>query len=259
MYQCAACGWLASWQYVHCQDCGAGPGAMLPLDPRRSDGSQSPVDKPVDIPRLGESAGPPVARHPTGVFAVDQALGGGLVAGQTILLAGEPGAGKTTLALLAAERYAGDQALYVTAEETIDQVQDRYVRLGVTQIRAVHDNDPVRIEELAHRHARALLVVDSLNRLVDPQLDGAPGSPSQIKNAATILAERWAKSTGVPVILIGHLTWKDRFQGPRTVEHMVDTVWYYERTDDDTVRALDVTKCRWAGARRWRIALEDLA
>jgi DNA repair protein RadA/Sms len=256
-FRCAACGWSAPRQYVHCQSCGAGPGAMRPTDDDRSGAPRDPVDNAVDIPRLADVAGEAGPRHPTGLAPIDQALAGGFAPGQVILLAGEPGAGKTTLALLAAEHGAGDQALYVTAEETLEQVKARYLRLGVARVRVAYELDPVRIEELAHRGARQLLIVDSLNQLQDPAVSARPGSPSQLKAAATIFV-RWAKATGVPVVLLGHLTWEDHLQGPRTIEYLVDTVWYYDRTDDADVRMLEVRKCRFAGARRVTIAREDL-
>lgn len=255
MFQCQACGWEAPRQFEYCQECGAGPGAMLSTGvPTLSPGRRGELLE--DVPRLAEISAS-VRHRPTGVALIDGALGGGLVDGQAILVAGAPGSGKTSVTLLTAERFAGDRVLYATSEEALEQVKVRFAGLAVSQIRVVHEADPVRIEELAHRWARALLVVDSLNRLQDPALSAAPGSPSQIKACASILV-RWAQTVGVPVVLIGHVTWDDRFQGPRTVEHLVDTVCYYERTESDTVRLLDVQKNRFGPAGRVRIPFDEL-
>ncbi len=211
-----------------------------------------------EIPRLEEVVGD-IVHTPTGLALVDRALGGGVVPGQTILLVGPPGAGKTTLILLAAEQLAGDRGLYVTAEETLEQVRARFAGVGVGRIRAWQETDPLRIEELAHAWAREILIVDSVNRLHDPGLAAAPGTPSQIKSSAGILL-RWAKTAGVPLVLVGHVTWADRFQGPRTLEHLVDTVLYYERVESlaDDVRILHVAKNRFGPAVSVRIHVDEL-
>lgn len=242
-FRCQACGWEAPLEFVYCQDCGA-PGAMKAERPPVNDMRSSAPPELEVPPRLSEISGA-IAYDPTGVAAFDRALGGGLVLGQTILLAGAPGAGKTTLILVAAERYAGERGLYVTSEETAERIKGRVEGLGVTEIRVARATDPVKIEELADRWARGILIVDSLNELEDPSLPTLPGSPSQVKLCAGILL-RWARRTQVPLVLIGHVTWEERFQGPRTIEHLVDTVLYYERDPEtDDQRALQVRKNRF--------------
>jgi len=209
-------------------------------------------------PRLGEVSGA-ILYTPTGLAPFDVALGGGVVPGQTVLLAGTPGAGKTTLILVVAERLAGESGLYVTSEETPERIKARVAGLDVTQIRVAQESDPVRIEELADRWARGILVVDSLNQLADPSLPTLASSPSQLKLCAGILL-RWSHRAQVPLVLVGHVTWEEQFQGPRTIEHLVDTVLYYERDPEgDDGRALQVRKNRFGPVQVVRIPWTAIA
>jgi DNA repair protein RadA/Sms len=200
-------------------------------------------------------------RRPVGIGELDRVLGGGLVAGSVVLLGGEPGIGKSTLLLQAAAGIAGGAAandgdgraatvLYATGEESTSQVRLRASRLGLTSgpvgdsIRVVAETGVGRILELAREEQPGLLVVDSVQTVASEELDGPPGSVGQVREAAQRLIEH-AKSEGVPVILVGHVTKDGTLAGPRTLEHLVDVVLAVEGDRTGGLRLLRATKNRY--------------
>lgn len=203
---------------------------MLPVPTGRDPGRDSTPSGP---PVFAEISATALTRRATGLQELDAGLGGGLVTGQTVLFAGAPASGKTSFLLRAADRIG--EALFVSGEESLEQLRQRGVGIESGRFRSVNETDPLKIEELADRWARALLVVDSVNVLRDPALPAPPDSPSQLKACAAILF-RWAERSGVPVILVAHVTWENRLHGPRNLEHLVDTVCYYRRRRDGSRR-----------------------
>ena len=184
----------------------------------------------------------------SGIDELDRVLGGGLVPGSVTLLGGEPGIGKSTLLLQAAgERAAaGDRVLYVSAEESRQQVRLRAGRLGALDpnLWLVSETSlPVVLGDLAQVDP-ALVVIDSVQALADPQLSSAPGSVGQVRHvAARFVAE--AKRTGVAVVLVGHVTKDGTLAGPRVLEHVVDTVCTFEGERHHALRMLRAVKHRF--------------
>ena len=190
-------------------------------------------------------------RRPVGIGELDRVLGGGLVAGSVVLLGGEPGIGKSTLLLQAAAGIAaGSSVLYATGEESVAQVRLRAGRLGLTtgvaaeRIRVVAETSVDRIVDLARSDLPGLLVVDSVQTVASDELDGPPGSVGQVREAALRLMEL-AKSDGVPVVLVGHVTKDGTLAGPKTLEHLVDVVLSVEGDRTGGLRLVRATKNRF--------------
>jgi DNA repair protein RadA/Sms len=186
--------------------------------------------------------------RPTGVDELDRVLGGGLVAGAVVLLAGEPGVGKSTLLLDVAARAArgGRRVLYVTGEESPGQV-----RLRAERIRALDPNLYLAAESdlgavLGHVDVVApdLLVVDSVQTIASSQIDGAPGGVGQVREVAAALITV-AKDRDIPTVLVGHVTKDGSIAGPRTLEHLVDVVCQFEGDRHSRLRLLRATKNRY--------------
>jgi DNA repair protein RadA/Sms len=185
----------------------------------------------------------------TGIAEFDRVCGGGLVAGSTILVGGDPGIGKSTLLLQAAALLAagGSEAAYITGEEAIDQVRLRAERLGVA-------DSPVRLASAASvrdimaalddQRAPDLVVIDSIQTMYLDTLDSAPGTVSQVRGAAQELIGL-AKRRGLIVVLVGHVTKEGLIAGPRVLEHMVDTVLYFEGERGHQFRILRAVKNRF--------------
>src|SRR5256885_3730063 len=195
----------------------------------------------------GETAGPP--RRLTGIAELDRVCGGGLVAGSTILVGGDPGIGKSTLLLQAAAAFAarGSTAAYITGEEAIDQIRLRAERLGVAD-RPVGLAAASSVRDIADSldsaEAPDLVVIDSIQTMYLDALDSAPGTVSQVRGAAQELIGL-AKRRGFVVVLVGHVTKEGLIAGPRVLEHMVDTVLYFEGERGHQFRILRAVKNRF--------------
>jgi DNA repair protein RadA/Sms len=167
----------------------------------------------------------------TGSFEVDRVLGGGIVPGSVVLLGGDPGIGKSTIALQVSNS-CGDEvspALYCTGEESLEQLALRARRLCCTgaRVRLLVESDVDTLIATIEAERPSLVVVDSVQTLRDAGTSGPPGSVSQVR-AAVLRMSDVAKATGVPVLLVGHVTKEGAIAGPRTLEHMVDVVLYLE-------------------------------
>jgi len=208
--------------------------------------SAPPRPQPLDQPSAQAEE-----RTPTGLGELDRVLGGGLVRGSVILVGGEPGIGKSTLLLQAAHRLAegGHRVLLVSGEESPEQVRMRASRLSAlsphlfllcaTEVedvcQAVDEIDP------------AALIIDSIQTVYSPELDSAPGGVSQVRDCAARL-QALAKERGIPTFLVGHVTKDGTLAGPRVLEHMVDTVLYFEGERYDSLRVLRAAKNRFGSA-----------
>jgi DNA repair protein RadA/Sms len=187
-------------------------------------------------------------RRPTGVDECDRVLGGGLVAGAVVLVAGEPGVGKSTLLLDVAARSArsGRKVLYVTGEESAGQVRLRAERIG-----ALEDSLLVAAETdlgtiLAHvdEVSPDLLLIDSIQAIASAEIEGAPGGVSQVREVASALTQA-AKRGAIPTILVGHVTKDGAVAGPRLVEHLVDVVCQFDGDPHSSLRLLRAVKNRF--------------
>ena len=193
------------------------------------------------------------ARLRTGIGELDRVLGGGVVPGSLVLLGGDPGIGKSTLLLTALERLAavvaGRPILYVTGEESARQVKLRADRLGVTAA-ALHlfpETDAGKVLHAAEQLRPAVLAIDSIQTQYLPELQSAPGTVTQIRET-TARFMAFAKITDTPTFLVGHVTKDGAIAGPRVLEHMVDTVLYFEGGGAHPYRILRAHKNRYGSA-----------
>jgi len=188
---------------------------------------------------------------PTGVVEVDRVLGGGFVSGSVTLVFGPPGVGKSTLLfqVLASVAATGAEVLLASAEESLSQVSGRAGRIGAVpeNLLALAGPDVVAIEAAIVRHQPALVVVDSIQTIADDELPGSAGSLAQVRACVDRLT-RLAKSTGVPVVLVGHVTKDGDLAGPRAIEHLVDTVLSFDGDRHHSLRVLTAVKHRFGPA-----------
>jgi len=187
-------------------------------------------------------------RIPTGIGEFDRVLGGGLVRGSLVLLGGEPGIGKSTLLLQAAGSLAtaGQRIAIACGEESPAQVGSRARRLGMTteNVMLIPETDIVAVEAYALSARPDVVVVDSIQTMFDPALDGAAGGVAQVR-ACTSRLMHLAKVEGITVIVVGHVTKDGSLAGPRVLEHMVDTVLYFEGDRDGAFRIVRAVKNRF--------------
>ncbi len=210
-------------------------------------GAAAPAAPAAAVP-LGSVVGGDALPRATGVGEVDRVLGGGFVDGAVTLVFGPPGVGKSTLLfqVLAAVAARGAEVLLASAEESLAQVSGRAARLGSIpeRLNVLAGNDVGAIEAAMVNRPPALVVVDSIQTICDPGQPGATGSLAQIRDCVDRLT-RLAKSTGIPVVLVGHVTKDGDLAGPRSIEHMVDTVISFEGDRHHALRMLTAVKHRF--------------
>ncbi len=189
-------------------------------------------------------------RIATGLEELDRVLGGGLVLGSVTLLGGDPGIGKSTLLLQAGDALSrAISTVYVTGEESLHQVALRARRLGVVSdsLQLLAETSVETIIERAQQARVRVLVIDSIQTMFAANVESSPGSASQVRESAAALV-RFAKATGVSVLLIGHVTKEGAIAGPRILEHMVDTVLYFESDAGSRFRLVRAVKNRFGAA-----------
>jgi len=188
----------------------------------------------------------PLKRVSAGMGELDRVLGGGLIRGMVVLLGGDPGIGKSTLLLQAADTLAEDGVvLYVSGEESASQIKLRADRLGMkNDIDILCETDLDQIIDEATNTRCSVLIVDSIQTIISEESAGAPASVSQVR-AATARLTRYAKETGVIVLIVGHVTKDGNIAGPRVLEHIVDTVLYFEGDRHEGLRLLRAVKNRF--------------
>jgi DNA repair protein RadA/Sms len=251
-YRCAECGHLAAQWVGRCPSCQAwgsleqaAPVAAAPTRTRVAAGAPTAPAR-----RIADVALDSARSRPTGVSELDRVLGGGLIPGSVVLLAGEPGVGKSTLLLeVAAKAAATGRVLYVTGEESAGQVRLRAERTG-----AVHDELYLAAESdlgaivghIDELHPD-LLVVDSVQTMSTGDADGTPGGVTQTR-AVTVALTGLAKERGLPVVLVGHVTKDGAIAGPRVLEHLVDVVLAFEGDKHSTLRMVRGVKNRFGPA-----------
>ncbi len=188
-------------------------------------------------------------RMPTGIAELDRVLGGGIVPGMVTLVAGEPGIGKSTLLLELAGKAEGN-VVYVAGEESVNQIANRASRLGLKgeNITVLEETDVEEVisvlTSLSTLSNLGLIVIDSIQTLTTEDLTGTAGSIGQVRETASRLAH-FAKQTGTPVFIVGHVTKEGTIAGPRVLEHMVDTVLWFEGERQESLRILRAVKNRF--------------
>jgi DNA repair protein RadA/Sms len=237
--QCAACG---EWNTLVGEAAPSAPRHPKPGAPRavRADSSTSLAAESVtEQPRMA-----------TGSAELDRVLGGGLVVGSVTLIGGDPGIGKSTLMLQAAAALNTiGPVLYATGEESLKQVALRGRRLGLQDAaaRLIAETGVEEIVGVATSLGARVLIVDSIQTMHSDRIDSAPGAVSQLRECTAELV-RFAKATGTAVLLVGHVTKEGQIAGPRVLEHMVDTVLYFESDTGSRYRVLRSVKNRFGAA-----------
>ncbi len=253
-YVCQFCGaGYAKWS-GRCDSCGAWD-AISEETPQSNPPIGSKATKSVGKPGhvvfsdLSDSGDQkPLARRQSGIGELDRVCGGGLAAGSAILVGGDPGIGKSTLLLQLVAALADDAAcVYVTGEEAIDQIRQRAGRLGAKNLKVrLAATGDVRglITSLAEGKPPDVVVIDSIQTMYLDALDAAPGTVSQVRSCAAEII-RFAKASRAVVLLVGHVTKDGQIAGPRVLEHMVDTVLYFEGDRGHQFRILRAVKNRY--------------
>ena len=248
-YSCPECGAVsAKWQ-GQCPGCGAWNTLVESLAEPAAAGAGrfAALAGAAQLQTLSEIEAREEDRLPTGIGEFDRALGGGLVAGGVVLIGGDPGIGKSTLLLQAlAELSAAATALYVSGEESGQQIALRARRLALDtkKLRLLAEINLERIIATLQAEKPQVAVIDSIQTLWSEQLSSAPGSVAQVRECAAQLT-RLAKLSGITVILVGHVTKEGALAGPRVLEHIVDTVLYFEGDTHSSFRLIRAVKNRY--------------
>jgi DNA repair protein RadA/Sms len=246
-YTCSECGGSSPKWLGKCPHCGA----WNTLQEVRAEGNSThrfqSLSGTQPVATLSEIVVAEVPRTPTGQDELDRALGGGIVGGGVVLIGGDPGIGKSTLLLQAADSLSrGLKVLYITGEESGAQVALRARRLGLDgkQVRVLAEIALEKILFALQAEAPDFCVIDSIQTLYSEQLTSAPGSVAQVRECAAQLT-RHAKSAGTSLVLVGHVTKDGTLAGPRVLEHIVDTVLYFEGDTHSSFRLVRAIKNRF--------------
>lgn len=247
-YVCQACGGSSSKWQGQCSDCGAWNTMQeMKLMPERTAHRFSHLAQSSAIVDLSTVQAREIDRMSVGIAEFDRALGGGIVPGGVCLIGGDPGIGKSTL-LLQTLCHLSKQyhTLYVTGEESAEQVAMRAQRLELDtrQVRLMAEIQLELIEQVLEQEKPSIVVIDSIQTLFSGELSAAPGSVSQVRECAARLT-RIAKQYGIALVMIGHVTKDGSLAGPRVLEHIVDTVLYFEGEGDSTYRLIRAMKNRF--------------
>ena len=253
-FVCNECGGQATKWAGQCGDCGAWNSLVENVVPARNKrsgfsemvgggyaGVMSEVCSVNDIESVD------LVRIATGYSELDRVLGGGMVHGSVVLIGGDPGIGKSTLLQQAAAVLSQQlPTLYVTGEESLQQVGMRTQRLGIeaASMRLLAETQVERIIALAEKEKPRVMVIDSIQTIFTELVQSAPGSVSQLRESAAQLVQ-FAKNSGTAMFLVGHVTKEGALAGPRVLEHMVDTVLYFEGETDSRYRVIRAVKNRF--------------
>ena len=250
LYSCTECGGTSPKWQGQCPHCNAWNTLVETVDTPQTQRFESWTSHASRVESLAAVQAEEMPRTSSGMEELDRVLGGGLVAGGVILLGGDPGIGKSTLLLQAlATLGAREKVLYVSGEESPQQIALRAARLQLdaNQVRLLAE---IRLEAilaaLKHEQPR-VAVIDSIQTLYSDQVSSAPGSVSQVRECAAQLT-RIAKQSGITIILVGHVTKEGAIAGPRVLEHIVDTVLYFEGDSHSSYRMIRAIKNRFGAA-----------
>jgi len=245
-YICNQCGYITPKWSGRCPECGNW-NSFEEKFPESSSTSAKSKKEP-DIRKLRDVGGIEVSRFRTGLVELDQVLGGGCVKGSVVLVGGEPGVGKSTIMLQVTSVFSSNDMdiLYVSSEESRSQIKLRADRLHLKNINfdIISTNDFDEVEAAISRHNYDFLVLDSVQTIASDDLKSPAGTVSQVKYITYNLVE-FAKSTGLTVFIVGQVTKEGAIAGPKILEHLVDTVLYFEGDYSKGVRILRAVKNRF--------------
>lgn len=252
-FQCNDCGAEAPKWVGQCPDCMAWNTLQEIVVEKKSsantDRFHEHLTGPSEVCSLGSVDTSETPRQETGLVELDRVMGGGLVTGSVTLIGGDPGIGKSTLllqTLSSLDSASGVPSLYVTGEESTQQVGLRGQRLGLPldALRILTENHLERILAVANKEKAKIIVIDSIQTVYSDVLQSAPGSVAQVRECAAQLV-RFAKQTNTSLFLVGHVTKEGALAGPRVLEHMVDTVLYFEGDSSSRYRVVRAVKNRY--------------
>ncbi|MDP2153184.1 MAG: DNA repair protein RadA [Methylotenera sp.] len=247
IYTCTECGASEPKWQGQCPSCHAWNTLVETIAETASVSRFAPLAETAGLQKLAEVEAAEVPRQPTGVSEFDRVLGGGLVAGGVVLIGGDPGIGKSTL-LLQTLCHIGNarKAIYVSGEESPQQIAMRAKRLGLdaSPISLLAEINLEKIISMLQKHKPDIAVIDSIQTVYSEALQSAPGSVAQVRECSAQLT-RLAKQAGITVILVGHVTKEGALAGPRVLEHIVDTVLYFEGDQSSSFRLIRAFKNRF--------------
>jgi len=249
IYICQQCNYQSPQYLGKCPNCGSWASLVetlvSPESAKQKEAGRKGYNKPQ---KLAEASGKPLKRLTTGVEELDRVLGGGIVPGSVVLLAGDPGIGKSTLLLQLAALF---KSLYVAGEESVAQVRLRYNRLGLlkknkkaSNLYILAETDVDQILQSALEESFQILVIDSIQTMTTDDLNSAAGSIGQVRETAYRLT-RLAKKNSLSAFLVGHVTKEGAVAGPKVLEHLVDTVLYLQGEEGGHFRILSASKNRF--------------
>ena len=247
-FVCSECGSESPKWMGKCPECGQWNTLVEEVEQRDSQAQQSfagIVSRPESLLDISEDI---EERLSTGSYELDRVLGGGIVKGSLVLVGGDPGIGKSTLLLQIANNIGnkGKKVLYVSGEESTAQIKLRAFRMGIRSgnIFLVSENNTQNVDIYVRDMKPDILVVDSIQTMYNPVITSAPGSVSQVREA-TLGLMKIAKQDGIATFIVGHVTKQGAIAGPRVLEHMVDTVLYFEGETHMSYRVLRAVKNRY--------------
>ena len=253
IYTCSDCGGSNAKWLGKCPHCGAWNTlveavAESPTNVKNRFGQRPGLAPASGLMPLASIEASDFERTPTGLDELDRVLGGGIVEGGVVLIGGDPGIGKSTLLLQALDalQRSGEKTLYITGEESGAQVALRAQRLGLegSQVQVLAETELETMLSTLQTARPDIAVIDSIQTVYSSQLTSAPGSVAQVRECAAHLT-RAAKSEGVSIVLVGHVTKEGALAGPRVLEHMVDTVLYFEGDTHSSFRLVRAIKNRF--------------
>ncbi|MCX7628013.1 MAG: DNA repair protein RadA [Methylophilaceae bacterium] len=247
VYSCTECGDQSPKWQGQCPACGQWNTLVETVAEVAPVNRYAALNQTTGLQKLSEVEAADVARQPTGMAEFDRVLGGGLVPGGVVLIGGDPGIGKSTLLLQTLCHIGGRQrALYVSGEESAQQIALRAKRLGLDArpLELLAEISLEKILAILQSHRPEVAVIDSIQTLYSEMLQSAPGSVAQVRECSAQLT-RLAKQLGITVILVGHVTKEGALAGPRVLEHIVDTVLYFEGDPNSSFRLIRAFKNRF--------------
>ncbi|MFZ5364322.1 MAG: DNA repair protein RadA [Patescibacteria group bacterium] len=248
IYECSKCGAQSTKWAGRCLDCGAWGTLSEAI---KSENQKSRVMEKIPMGKVlnfNEVTGKDFARIKTGIGELDQVLGGGIVPGSLVLLGGEPGIGKSTLVAQMAAATKNGNTLYVSGEESAEQIKMRLDRLGLktTTLQFLGETNINVVCSTIEKLKPAMAIIDSIQTMATPELPSEAGSVNQVR-ACTVKLLEVAKKNNIPIFVIGHVTKEGQVAGPKTLEHLVDTVLYLEGDRFHAYRLLRTVKNRFGG------------
>ncbi|MGI6021434.1 MAG: DNA repair protein RadA [Lachnospiraceae bacterium] len=247
VFFCQNCGYESSKWMGQCPGCREWNTFVEEVSVSR--GKNSSGRKSGNVPvKLSEVSANEADRINTGINELDRVLGGGIVKGSLVLIGGDPGIGKSTLLLQMCHHLAdsGKKVLYVSGEESLRQIRMRAERVGCggENLLLYCENDLESVQEQVEKCSPEVVIVDSIQTMMSDNVASAPGSVSQVREACGVLL-KIAKSLGIAIFIVGHVTKEGSVAGPRVLEHMVDTVLYFEGDNNSLYRILRAAKNRF--------------